>query len=157
MVQVAALGDMKPVTDSWIDSHTPLFESKELRLYMAMLGQTNCLTYEQLKAKNANNQNAVEADVQNCMKLNAAPRYFDAGLVKMNKTGTFHYMSSRNNNFSNRTQRGQIDINPLLPTWAIAIVVIGAVAFVISGVVAGMVLYARSHPHSGIANAFSKI
>jgi hypothetical protein len=157
MVQVAALGDMKPATDGWIDSHTPLFESKELRLYMAMLGQTNCLTYEQLKAKNANNQNAVEADVQNCMKLNAAPRYFDAGLVKMNKTGTFHYMSSRNNNFSNRTQRGQIDINPLLPTWAIAIVVIGAVAFVISGVVAGMVLYARSHPHSGIANAFSKI
>jgi hypothetical protein len=157
MVQISTLGDSKPASDAWISKNTALFESQELRVYMAMLGQTNCLTYEQLKAKNANNQNNVEADVQNCMKLNAAPRYFDAGLVKMNKTGTFHYMSSRNNNFTNRTQRGQIDIVPLLPTWAIAIVVIGAVAFVLSGMVAGLVLYARSHPHSGIANAFSKI
>jgi hypothetical protein len=157
MVQVATYGDAKPASDSWISSHTPLFESKELRVYMAMLGQTNCLTYDQLKAKNNNNQNNVEQDVQNCMKLNAAPRYFDGGLLKMNKTGSFHYMSTRNNNFSNRGQKGQIDINPLLPNWAIGVIVVGAVAFVISGVVAGLVLYARSHPHSGLATAFSKI
>merc|ERR1711998_524138 len=31
---------------------------------------------------------------------------FDGGLVKMNKGGKFSYMSSRNNNFSNRNQVG---------------------------------------------------
>jgi hypothetical protein len=157
MVQLATLGDAKPAPDSWISSNTPLFDSSSLRTYMAMLGQTNCLSYTDLLAKNTNNQNSVEADVQNCMKLNAAPAYFNAGLIKMNSTGTFYYMSSRNNNFTNRTQRGQMDINPLLPNWAIGILVVGSVAFIASGVVAGMVLYARSHPHSKIANVFSKI
>jgi hypothetical protein len=157
MVQVATFGDSLPASDSWISSNTPLFESKDLRTYMSMLGQTNCLSYSELLTKNNNNQNNVETDVQNCMKLNAAPAYFDGGLVKMNQTGTFYYMSSRNNNFSNRGQKGEIDIVPLLPTWAIVIVVLGSVAFIGSGVVAGLVLYARSHPHSGVANAFGRL
>jgi len=157
MVQVAAFGDSLPASDSWISSNTALFESKDLRTYMSMLGQTNCLSYDELLTKNANNQNDVETDTQNCMKLNAAPAYFDAGLIKMNQTGTFYYMSSRNNNFSNRGQKGEIDIVPLLPTWAIVIVVIGSAAFIASGVVAGLVLYARSHPHSSVANAFGRL
>jgi len=157
MVQVAAFGDSLPASDSWISSNTALFESKDLRSYMSMLGQTNCLSYDELLTKNANNQNDVETDTQNCMKLNAAPAYFDAGLIKMNQTGTFYYMSSRNNNFSNRGQKGEIDIVPLLPTWAIVIVVIGSAAFIASGVVAGLVLYARSHPHSSVANAFGRL
>jgi len=157
MVQVASFGESKPASDDWISKNTPLFEGSDLRTYMAMLGQTNCLTYSQLLTKNNNNQNQVEQDTQNCMKLNAAPAYFNGGLVAMNKTGTFYYMSSRNNNFSNRGQKGQIDIVPLLPVWAIVIVVLGSVAFISSGVVAGLVLYARSHPHSRIATALSKI
>jgi hypothetical protein len=32
--------------------------------------------------------------------------YFDGGLVKMNKAGKFPYMSTRNNNFSNRNMMG---------------------------------------------------
>jgi hypothetical protein len=157
MVQIATLGDAKPASDSWIGSNTALFDSASLRTYMAGLGQTNCLDYTDLLAKNANNQNTVEADVQNCMKLNAAPAYFNAGLIKMNSTGTFYYMSSRNNNFTNRTQRASIEIDPLLPNWAIGILVVGSVAFIASGVVAGLVLYARSHPHSKVADIFSKI
>jgi len=157
IVQVSNLNLMVPATDSWIASNTPLFQSTSLRQYMSYLGQTGCLTFAQLMSKNANNENNVETDPQNCMKLNAAPAYFDGGLVHMNATGNFYYMSSRNNNFSNRTQRGEIDIVPLLPTWAIVLVVFGAAAFIASGGVAGAVLYARSHPHSKIANFFGRL
>jgi hypothetical protein len=124
---------------------------------MAYLGQTDCLTYEELSTKNGGNQNNIEQDVQNCMKLNAASPYFDGGLIRMNKTGTFYYMSSRNNNFTNRGQRGVIEIDALLPTWAIAVVCVGAGFFLLSGGVAGMMLYAKSNPHSGIAATLGKI
>jgi hypothetical protein len=157
IVQIEVFDSSAPATDEWLNSHTALFESVSLRQYMAYLGQTDCLTYEELKAKNNNNQNNIEQDVQNCMKLNAAPRYFDGGLIRMNSTGTFYYMSSRNNNFTNRGQKGEIVITALLPTWAIAVVCIGAGFFLLSGGVAGMMLYAKSNPHSGIAATLSKI
>merc|ERR1711907_306657 len=58
-------------------------------------------------------QNQRQRDPYNCAKLNAASDkfgtrtpYFDAGLKKMNKGGRFSYMSTRNNNFSNRNQVG---------------------------------------------------
>jgi hypothetical protein len=157
MVQMEAMDRDQPAKDEWIADNTPLFESQELRLRMAMLGQTNCLTYEQLKQKTGNNQNAIETDVQNCMKLNAAPAYFDGGLIPMNLTGTFYYMSSRNNNFTNREQKGIIEVIPLLPTWAVVIVVLGAALFVGSAGIAGAMLYAKSHPHSQVANWFSRV
>jgi len=157
IVELANFADSLPASDSYINSVSPLFESQGLRTYMAYLGQTNCLTYGALLVKNNNNQNNVETDPQNCMKLNAAPAYFDAGLVMINKTGTHYFMSARNNNFSNRGQKGEIDIVPLLPVWAIVIVCFGAVAFAGSGVIAGLVLYARSHPLSRVANFFGRL
>lgn len=157
MVQIAEYGASVPASDEWLASNTPLFEDKNLRMRMAMLDQTDCLDKEALLEKNNGNNNAAEQDVQNCMKLNAAERYFDGGLVQMNKTGTFYYMSTRNNNFTNRGQKGVIEIIPLLPTWAIALVILGGVLFVLSAVTAGAVLYAKSHPSSGLANTFSKM
>jgi hypothetical protein len=125
---------------------------------MALLDQTGCLTYQQLLARNNNDANAAKQDKLNCMKLNAAPTgYFNGGLIKMNLTGTFYYMSSRNNNFSNRGQKATLIVQPLLPNWAVGIVVTGAVLFVGSAGVAGAMLYAKSHPHSSIANVFTKI
>ena len=43
-----------------------------------------------------------ENDITNCMFLNNAPAYFDAGLVRLNNYGEFHLMSTRNNAFTNR-------------------------------------------------------
>jgi hypothetical protein len=113
-----------------------------------------CLTYEQLTALGAD----VDQDVRNCMVLNAAPAYFDGGLIQMNITNNdgFHYMSSRNNNFSNRGQKATIYVHTLLPTWAIAVVSAGGFLFMGSAGVAGAMFYAKSHPHSGVANMFSK-
>jgi hypothetical protein len=157
IVQIKQIGDNIPADDDWIQNEGPaLFEDQGLRLRMAMLDQTDCLTYEELLTKNGGDNNGAEQDIQNCMKLNAAPKYFDGGLVRMNTTGDFYYMSSRNNNFSNRGQKGAIHIVPLLPVWAIVLVVVGGALFLTSAAVAAGMLYAKSHPHSSIAATFSK-
>jgi len=157
MVQISDFAASYPATEAWLSSNTPLFDTPALRLHMSMLDQTNCLTMTQLLAKDGNNVANVDQDVQNCMVLNAASQYFDGGLIRMNTTGTFYYMNTRNNNFSNRGQKGTLAIVPLLPTWALAVVLVGAGLFVLSGAAAGLMLYAKSHPHSSIAETFAKI
>jgi hypothetical protein len=157
MVQIEKLESSLPATDAWLATSTPMFDTAELRLHMSMIGQTDCATMEELLAANNNNQGQVNQAVDNCYKLNKASQYFDGGLIKMNSTGTFHYMSTRNNNFSNRGQKGVLVVEPLLPTWALTIVLIGVGAFVLAGGVAGLMLYAKSHPHSSIAETFSKM
>jgi hypothetical protein len=59
-----------------------------------------CYTYQEL-LKNVN----IDEDLKNCAILNAAPPYFNMVPVKINKTGTYLLMNSRNNNFSNRAQK----------------------------------------------------
>jgi hypothetical protein len=40
--------------------------------------------------------------------LNNCPATFNGFLMRMDTAGTFHYMCTRNNNFSNRSQKGTI-------------------------------------------------
>jgi len=75
----------------------------------------------------------------------------------MKKTGTFYYMSTRNNNFSNRSQKGTMIIVPVLAAWAIALIVVGSFVFVVAGVVGGSFIYARYHPHSRVAGVFDTV
>jgi len=162
IVQIETPNKMKPATDSWIKKHTAMFDSDSLRKRMAMLDQPvndddKCLSWAKLLAANTNNENDAEQDERNCMKLNAAKQYFDAGAVRMNNTGNFYYMSSRNNNFTNRDQRGTLIVANLLPTWAIVIVVIGAVFFLTAAGASFGILYSRSHPHSTVARIFSRM
>merc|ERR1711916_336596 len=42
------------------------------------------------------------------VELNDAPAYYDGGLVKMTAKGEFYVMSSRNNDFSNRSHKATI-------------------------------------------------
>lgn len=44
--------------------------------------------------------------------LNAAPAYFDGGLIELRRQGTMHFMSTRNNAFSNRSQKMTIIVGP---------------------------------------------
>lgn len=44
-------------------------------------------------------------------KLNEASTYFDGGLVKLVTKGSFNYMSTRNNNFSNRDQKARLIVS----------------------------------------------
>ena len=41
-------------------------------------------------------------------ELDDAGTYFDLGLQKVTSPGTYYYMCSRNNNFSNRSQKGKL-------------------------------------------------
>jgi hypothetical protein len=161
MVQIEDFDKHYPASDDWLDdpANKVLFPDEETRLRFAMLDQKDCQSLEELYAEHGNNENDIETDEQNCMKLNAASQYFDGGLYQMKETNAdgYYYMSSRNNNFTNRDQKGVIFVDPLLPTWAIAIVVIGAFLFVGAGVIAGLMVYAKSHPHSSVANLFTKL
>lgn len=162
IVQLQDRSANTPASDEWIKSNPSkvLFRDAETRIRMAYLDQEKsgqCLTYEQLAAKNANNNNAMEQDVQNCMKLNAAEPYFDGGAVRMsNPAGSFYFMSSRNNNFSNRSQKGSITVSNALPLWGIVLVVIGSVVMVSAAGVGAATWYARAHPHSSIGNALHR-
>jgi len=159
MVQMDGPWASFPATDAWIlaNPRKVLFQDDGLRLRMAQLDQTNCQTLSELLAANGNNNGAAEQDVRNCGKLNAASPYFDGGVVRMNRTGTFFYMSTRNHNFSNRDQKATITIVALLPNWAIGVVAAGAVLFALGAGVAVMMFYAKSNPHSSVANVFSKM
>ncbi|KAL1511880.1 hypothetical protein AB1Y20_005162 [Prymnesium parvum] len=64
----------------------------------ALVKQTGCST---------NNNNDQAAD--NCQKLNAAEATINLGLIKF-KPGDYTYMSSRNNNFSNRAQKAKLHV-----------------------------------------------
>ncbi len=41
-------------------------------------------------------------------ELDDAGTYFDLGPRKVTRAGIFHYLCTRNNNFSNRSQKGRI-------------------------------------------------
>ena len=48
-------------------------------------------------------------------ELDDAGTYFDLGPRKVTQRGTYYYMCTRNNNFTNRSQKGKIIVqdNPL--------------------------------------------
>jgi hypothetical protein len=114
-------------------------------------GQPNCcLTLDML-----NNDANSEQDPQNCAKLNGPVQYFDGGPVQLTTQGTYYYMSTRNNNFSNRSQKGIITVEGLLSTWGVAVASCGAVGFVGASGLAGFTYYAQTHPQSALYNVFA--
>jgi len=117
-----------------------------------------CYTLEQLQNQHPNDANGMANDVQNCFILNGNnANYFDGGLVKMTSGGTFAYMSSRNNAFTNRSQKGFVTVSSALSPVALAATVVGSAGFVAAGVIAGGSWYAASHPGSAAANCFSNV
>mmetsp|Transcript_9086 Transcript_9086/g.10091 ORF Transcript_9086/g.10091 Transcript_9086/m.10091 type:complete len:682 (+) Transcript_9086:52-2097(+) len=154
-----------------------MFNDEDLAFQMAWAGQPEaycapdfnvnnndpnppcCLTYAQLQAKHGNNQGNKNQDKLNCGKLNSSPQYWQPGPIRTSKiaSGTHHYMSSRNNNFSNRSQKGTITVSPHLSWAAVAFVIIGVSLFVGGAVVAFGLYYSQSHPGSACANIFQNL
>jgi len=123
---------------------------------MVALAYTNqdmstCLTLQELYDKHSNggavNTDDVERDSQNCMKINAAKTpYFDmATPVQMTKSGTYNYMSTRNNNFSNRNQRASITVNDQMSTKEQAAIGVGVTVAVGGAAGAAALMYAKRH------------
>lgn len=42
--------------------------------------------------------------------LNNAPASFEGAVLRFRSRGNYHYMCSRNNNFTNRSQKGQLTV-----------------------------------------------
>ena len=85
-----------------------MFSDPEVVAKLAFLGQkreTHGCEYENT------NQNNFDDHLDNCGLLNAVPAYFDGGLVELTKTGTFHFMSTRNNQFTNRGQKATLHVS----------------------------------------------
>lgn len=117
-----------------------LFGSQDLAYRAAFIDQENfvtCKTLAQLEAADD------DTTTDNCAKLNGEPTgYFDLGLVRANKTGEFQFMSSRNNNFSNRSQKGVWIIKAF--TWkTLIIIIIAAAALGIGGAAGGIYLVSK--------------
>lgn len=157
IVQISNLNSNMPLTQAEIDAGNAMFDSAAQRHKMAFLNQQNCPTIADLIKKDGNNNNA-NVDPTNCAKLNAAKPYFDAGPVRMNKTGTFYYMSSRNTNFSNRTQKGMIIVDPkVLSSGAVAAIVVCSIVGAAALAFGGTFLYARKFPDSKLGEMYQKL
>jgi hypothetical protein len=117
-----------------------------------------CLTLAQLNAKHNGDNNGKDQDIQNCAVLNAAgANYFDGGLVPMIKGGVFNYMSSRQNNFTNRSHKGTITVTSALSPVALTATIVGSAGFAGAAVIAGGSWYAANHQESSVANCFSNV
>lgn len=84
----------------------------------ALLDQdmSKCLTVAELKDAGVNNRQARERDPRNCGKINGgnvetSTPHFDGGLKRI-RAGEYQFMSTRNNNFSNRSQKLRIKVLP---------------------------------------------
>lgn len=143
--------DLNKNLPSGFGSSSQFFGSSNRRR-LAYLDQTDCATYEVLQ--NSGNANQ---DERNCYKLNAAGRYFDLGAVRVGDEGTYHFMSSRNNNFTNRAQKSSIIVDPFLPIWAILLISIASAMCLGAVVVSGLAFYATTHPSSHLGKAWSAV
>lgn len=74
-------------------------EPEDVAVAMASAGYYQCRTGcgESVESKEPMNQ-----------LLNNAPASFEGALLRFRTRGTYYYICSRNNNFTNRSQKGQI-------------------------------------------------
>jgi hypothetical protein len=110
------------------------FFGEKARLALAHLNQTGCDTLAQLLARHGPDQEAINRDPRNCAKLNMASTYQDQGLHQVGGSlkgmlpldgcllcaclpnwaiaGLYMFISTRNNNFSKRSQKLKITVLP---------------------------------------------
>jgi hypothetical protein len=148
LVQINDLNDNYPAQYP----QNALIEDPELRFTFSHVRQNDseCLSLTQLREKHNNDENQVQRDVKNCAKLNAAEPYFDGGLVQMKNQGIYHYMSTRNNNFSNRSQKGTILVGKVNT----AGIVVGLLLVASLAALVAAFAWAKTHPKSRLAHYF---
>jgi len=152
LVQVAKRGETVPLP---LSQHTLFFdaarkptdaEGRRLVEKFAFLDQDQFVTCD----PDSNNDDAEN----NCKQLNGASAYFDGGLVQMKQVGEHHIASTRNNDFSNRSQKATITVLPFgLRKYEAIAVALAAVLAVLVLIYLAAAYYAYRHPGSWV---FSK-
>jgi len=116
--------------------------------FVGIANYSYCHSYYGDNSNSANNQ------ITNCGKLNSAPAHFDGGLNQF-PSGTYYYVSTRNNNFSNRSQKGILYVLSAAAAGLTAGQQAGiAIAVVVGAGVTGsasFVAYAKKRPNSKAA------
>mmetsp|Transcript_23115 Transcript_23115/g.63365 ORF Transcript_23115/g.63365 Transcript_23115/m.63365 type:complete len:1215 (+) Transcript_23115:341-3985(+) len=130
-----------------------MFSNEETVLKMAYLGQdVTCVNGVCTPSLRCDDNSENDQSIANCKELNAASGYFDAGLVRMDRPGTYAYISTRNNDFSNRSQKATIVVHP----WKVALSIGGAAAglVLIAACVLLMRRHVRKHPDKRVAQLY---
>lgn len=129
-----------------MDSQT-LFENPDTAYLAAFIGQApdgGCYTAEDAGIND-------DQDIRNCAALNGNPTgYFDLGVIKFNRSGIFNYMSTRNNDFTNRGHKGTIVVGAFGRRVFFILLLIGAIAGV--GAAAGGVYYVSRRNGAGFSS-----
>jgi len=155
-----------------------MFDTYALALYACLLNQTSCVPITQGEDN--------EQSPTNCGKLNAVKKpinattnypnngdqldvttstgtipysytaYFDLGAIRWNNSGSYHYMGTRNNNFSNRGQKAVLIVGNQLSAAAIAGIVVGSAAGVALLSFGGIFIAGRMMPDSKAASLLSR-
>ena len=86
-------------------SETFLDLDQESRDNLAMLSPCKCLLYCSLLNATLSYIAQYGGEMS---ELDDAGTYYDLGPKKVTQRGTYYYMCSRNNNFTNRSQKGKI-------------------------------------------------
>lgn len=134
---------------SFLNQTSTIFSSWDLS-QLAWLGQQPQYCYTTLQALTTNKNS--DQDPFSCHFLNGVrdangvPTAYFSYIAQVISTGTFQFISSRNNNFSNRSQKATINIGfSSLSNGAIAGVVIGSVAAVAAIGAAGFFLVKKKN------------
>jgi len=112
-----------------------------------------CVDYQGDNSNTANNA------INNCAKLNPSMAHVDYGVSSI-PAGTYNYVSTRNNNFSNRSNKGLLAVFKVdtgLSAAAIAGITIGVILGVTGIGAASAIFYAKKHPNSKIAAMLSRV
>lgn len=99
-------GMFKAATVAWasFDTQDPV-DKQDLELAFASAGYYHCLN-----PVGQCSTESVEDKGQLNQLLNNAPASFEGAVLCFPNTGVYHYISSRNNNFTNRSQKGMLTV-----------------------------------------------
>ncbi|EOD16966.1 hypothetical protein EMIHUDRAFT_459074 [Emiliania huxleyi CCMP1516] len=159
LVEVASLGDSRPARQAFASGEPAVasmfVERQAVAWWTHRSDEETEWNYSMAGARTpsliCDDETNNENDVRGCKHINAAPAYFDGGLVQMNRPGTFHYISTRNNDFSNRSQKATLVVRGWRLTLVVAVGVVLAVAC-LSGVCL-LRRHARHHPDGRLARS----
>eukprot|EP00742_Colponemidia_sp_Colp-10_P005362 GILJ01005730.1.p1 GENE.GILJ01005730.1~~GILJ01005730.1.p1 ORF type:complete len:1207 (-),score=135.75 GILJ01005730.1:170-3724(-) len=161
IVQIVDAGKNYPMAvrsngSDFIYSSNPLFHSTDnpfaAFLMAPRIDESKVIQFSYLNQTLCNDPATANTDQNaqtNCAVLNSSPAYFNGGLVQMTSPGSYQYMSTRNNQYTNRSQKALIVVQP-----SVGIIVAFAFILAISlGIVvySSLAVYTLKRPKSSLA------
>ena len=142
-------------------SNVQVFDIKDLTA-LAMIGQDTTQCYNtsitQLPTKRTNN-NENKNDVKLCSFLNGAMTPYFTYLAQLKSTGSYNFLCSRNNNFSNRDQKLVMNIDEAdssLSKFKLAGIVSGSL-IAVAAIGGGAFWYVRGRRHGHLLMSWKSV